>query len=227
MTETRSEPSVNDLNPLIPQGVKREVAAWIDRSGSMTYPAAPGSDISRQEVLGEALGLVVAHLEGEDSQAEQEQADGSDEEGGVLALSFADNAKKIGDMNSSNWRRRWAGIQWGGGTRIMPCWDLAQELYLEEFGDLPMLDRPALETLIFTDGEAEDAQEFGKVLAQAKAGRVFAVAILGYGKDHDATLEAYRKIEKANPKHVRVVTFAGETDPVAIANDLKLLVGND
>jgi subtilisin family serine protease len=106
----------------------------------------------------------------------------------------------------------------------MPAWRLAEEAYLEEFGETPALDRPALLTLVITDGEARDAAEFTKVLEQAKTGRYFCVAVIGYGSDHDQTLNAYQNVAAVNP-HVRVVTFGGETNPQTIAEGLISLVG--
>ena len=220
-----AEPSVNDLSPVVAKGVEKEPIALVDISGSMTWGVAAGSDVQRREVVGEAMGLLVRALEGEDSQAAHEQADGADDKGGLLVHLFSDHTEELGDLNSSNWRKKWESIAWGGGTRIMPAWQAAQESYLEEFGEVPALDRPALLVLVVTDGEASDWDEFADVLGQAGATRKFCVAIVGYGEDHDRTLRAYKAAEAKNAKHVRVVTFDSVTDPAAIANDLILLVG--
>jgi len=220
-----AEPSINDLNPMLAKGVEREPIALIDTSGSMDWPVADGSTIKRRTVVGEAMGILVAHLEGQDSQAATEQAGGGHELGGLLTYGFADGVTEIGDLNSENWRNKWGGVQWGGTTSIMPAWEAAQAAYLEEFEDVPTIDRPALLTLVITDGEASDAAEFARVLEGARAGRVFCVAIVGYGPEHDSTLYAYKAIEAANGKRVRVVTFGGETDPKAIADALISLVG--
>jgi hypothetical protein len=220
-----AEPSVNDLSPVVAKGVEKEPIALVDISGSMSWPVAAGSSVQRREVVGEAMGLLVKSLEDEDSQAAAEQADGSDEKGGLLVHLFGDGAEELGDLNSSNWRRLWNSIQWGGGTRIMAAWEAAQNGYLEEFGEKPALDRPVLLTLVITDGEASDWDEFSQVLEQATSQRKFCVAIVGHGEDHDRTLAAYKAVEARNGKNVRVVTFGGETDPASIANDLILLVG--
>ena len=45
------------------------------------------------------------------------------------------------------------------------------------------------------------------------------LAIIGYGPEHDQTLQAYQQVEAQNA-HVRVIPFAGETDPEKIANAL-------
>jgi hypothetical protein len=220
-----AEPSVNDLSPVVAKGVEKEPIALIDISGSMTWPVSADSATQRREVVGEAMGLLVKSLEDEDSQAAAEQSDGSDEKGGLLVHLFSDHAEELGDLNSSNWRAKWASIRWGGGTTIMPAWEAAQADYLEEFGEVPALDRPVLLTLVITDGEASDWDQFSRVLEQANATRKFCVAIIGHGGDHDRTLSAYKAVEAKNGKNVRVVTFGGETDPASIATDLILLVG--
>jgi hypothetical protein len=217
------EPSINDLNPVLKRGVPREPIAIIDTSGSMDWPATEANPVKRREVVGEAMGMLVAALAAQDSQAAQEKAAGEDK-GGLLTFTFASKASELGDLSPENWRQKWDSIRWGGGTSIMPAWALAEEAYLEEFGETPALDRPALLTLVITDGEARDAAEFAKVLEQAKTGRYFCVAVVGYGADHDQTLSAYQKVAAANP-HVRVVTFGGETNPKTIADGLISLVG--
>lgn len=220
-----AEPSINDLNPLLKEGVEKEPIALIDTSGSMSFAVSEGSNIQRRDVVGEAMGILVKHLEDEDSQAAAEQAEGSDDKGGLLTYGFASGVTEFGDLNSSNWRDRWGKVKWGGGTYIMPAWQKAQEEYLGEFEDVPTMDRPALLALIITDGEAADADKFTAVLENAGAGRYFTVAVVGYGDEHDKTLRAYKAAEQKNPKHVRVVTFGGETDPTVIAEGLKSLVG--
>jgi hypothetical protein len=222
---TTVEPSINDLNPMLAKGVEREPIALIDTSGSMDWPVADRSTIKRRDVVGEAMGILVKHLEDQDSQAEAEQSGGSDDKGGLLTYGFASGVTEFGDLNSSNWRGKWDSVRWGGGTQIMPAWEKAQEEYLEEFENVPTMDRPVLLTLVITDGEAADASGFAKVLEGAKAGRSFCVAIVGFGPDHDNTLRSYRAVESANPKRVRVVTFGGETDPTTIADALISLVG--
>lgn len=214
------EPSVNDLSPVAPG--EKEPVVIIDKSGSMSWPVSATSDVERREVVGEAMGILVRNLEDQDSQAAAEQADGSDERGGLLAYLFSDRAVELGDLNSSNWRQKWAAIRWGGGTRVMPAWQLAEQKFTGEFGDDP--DRTML-AIVITDGEAEDAAAFEKVLEQANARRKFLIALIGYGPEHDATLRSYQMAERKNPQNVRVVTFTGETDPASIAADLLQLVG--
>lgn len=216
---TTSEPSVNDLSPMLKPGVEKEPMLLLDTTGSMSYPVADGSRIERRQLIGEALGRIVEVLGAEDSQAAKEQASG-EEAGGLMTVTFAGgSATCIDDLSPDNWRQKWSQIRWGGGTLIMPGWEALVEQYLEEFGDVPKLDRPHLLALVITDGEAEDTDQFAQTLAQAKGGVYVCIAILGYGHEHDRALEVYKKIEAQND-HVRVVTFGSETNPDTIADGL-------
>jgi len=211
--------------PIVPKGQDREVIVLLDTSESMGWEAADGSQVTRWQVVSEAMPLFVAALEAEDSQAAAEQAGGSDELGGLLIHGFSNLHTELGDFNSSNFSRKWQNIRVGGGTTIMPAWRAAQEDYMEEFGDLDALDRPALLTLVITDGEATDAAQFADVLKNAKAGRYFAVAIVGHGEEHDRTLRSYLQAAQANPKHVALVSFDSVTNPQDLARDLIMLAG--
>lgn len=211
--------------PLVPQGQAKEVICLLDTSGSMEWEAADGSAVTRWSVVSEALPAFVAALESQDSEAAAEQSGGSDEMGGLLIHGFSNIHTELGDFNSSNIKRKMAGITIGGGTTIMPAWRAAQEDYLEEFGDRDALDRPALLTLVITDGEATDAADFERVLEAAGVGRYFAVAIVGHGPEHDATLRSYQGAAGKNPKHVAVLSFDGVTDPKVLAGDLILMAG--
>lgn len=211
--------------PLVPAGQKKEVICLLDTSGSMEWEAADGSDVSRWALVSEALPAFVAALEGEDSEAAAEQSGGSDEKGGLLIHGFSNIHTEHGDFNSANIKRKMAGIKVGGGTTIMPAWRAAQEDYMDEFGDRDALDRPALLTLVITDGEATDAAEFTQVLAKAGTGRYFAVAIVGHGEEHDSTLRSYQGAADANPKHVTVMSFDAVTNPKVLADDLILMAG--
>jgi uncharacterized protein with von Willebrand factor type A (vWA) domain len=119
---------------------------------------------------------------------------------------------EIGDLNSSNLERKLNAIQWGGATHIMPAWKAALADYDEEFGDKDPDEQPTLLTLVLTDGEADDWAEFVPVLEKASPKRVFAVAIVGHGTAHDATVRAYqqaaernRSQDKYGKEHVKVV----------------------
>lgn len=220
---TATEPTKQDLSPVVPAGIEKEPILLLDTSGSMSYPVADGSNIERREVLGEAMGILVTALGAQDSQAEAEAAAGEDA-GGLMVVRFSSDAEVLDDFSAANWKRKWDAIQWGGGTQIMGGWSLVIDNYMEEFGKEPKETRPALLVLVVTDGEAADIGEFEAECAKAAGGTYICVAILGYGQEHDNTLTDYQKIASVN-QHVRVVTFGSETDPNVIAQGLISLVG--
>lgn len=216
---------------------KKEPVLLLDLSTSMDWDAADGGPEwngktgGRRGIVIEALHGLVSALEDEDSEAAGEQAGGSDDLGGLLTHGFADGHVEIGDLNSSNLERKLHQIPWGGRTHIMPAWKAALADYDEEFGDRDPDEQPTLLTLVLTDGEADDWAEFGPVLEKATAKRVFAVAVVGHGQRHDATVRAYQQAAERNraqdkygKDHVRVVSFDSVTDPKEIAADLVTLV---
>jgi len=220
-----SEPTVNDLSPMLAPGVENEPMLLLDTTGSMSYPAAAGSKVQRRQVVGEAIGRIVEVMGAADSQAAKEQAAGIDA-GGLMTVTFAGgSAECIDDLSPTNWRQKWSRIRWGGSTQIMPGWEMLVGTYLAEFGDMPKQDRPHLLALVITDGEADDTAQFAKMLEQTKGGTYVCIAVLGFGQEHDAALATYRQIEATN-SHVRVVTFESETDPTKIANDVLSMIGS-
>ncbi len=218
-----TEPSVNDLSPMLKPGVEKEPMLLLDTTGSMSYPVSEGSKIERRQLIGEAIGRIVEVLGAQDSQAVREQAGGEDA-GGLMTVTFAGGAATcIEDLSTDNWRQKWSAIRWGGGTVIMPGWETLVEQYMEEFGDVPKQDRPHLLALVITDGEADDTDQFAQTLAQAKGGVYVCIAILGYGQEHDRALQVYKQIEAQN-NHVRVVSFGSETNPDTVADGLLSMI---
>lgn len=215
-----SEASHVDVSPMFKPGVEKEPILLLDTTGSNGDPAAPGSRIRRLDVVLEALPQIVAVLGAEDSQAEEEQAGGDEDAGGLMTITFASGtAQVLGDLNPQNIRQKLSQIEWGGSTYIMPGWNMVVENYMEEFGDTPITERPHLLCLCITDGEALDTDEFAQVLSQARGGIYICVAILGYGEAHDRALASYQKIAQQN-NHVRVVTFGATTNASEIAQGL-------
>jgi hypothetical protein len=224
MSQT-TEPSVNDLSPVLKAGVENEPMFLIDTTGSMASPNAANGGTERRAVLLEALPAVVAKLAALDSQAAAESAAAGDDEGGVMTYTFADGGfTKVGDLNPGNAHQLLGAIRWGGGTVIMPGWTALQEGYMEEFGDRPVTDRPHLLAVIFTDGEANDTDEFAKALQSAKGGTYAVLCILGYGQEHDRAQAAYQAVAEAN-NHVRVVSFGNTDDPSIISDGVLSLLG--
>jgi hypothetical protein len=201
------------------QGQEKEPMLLLDTTGSMNYPTSENDNTPRKDTIKEAIGLIVSELAAEDSQAA-----GEEEGGGLRTVTFAGgNAEDIGDLNPTNLAQKWAQIRWAGGTRIMPGLNMLIKVYNDEFGSEPPAERPLLMALVITDGEADDADQFGRAVAQAAGGVYFALAIIGYGAEHDAALRQYKAIEQQNA-HVRVLPFAAETDPNVIARALLKMI---
>lgn len=213
---------------------KYEPVLLLDMSGSMDWGADDEKDrghdypspASRRAIVEQALPLLITALAKEDSEAEAEQAEGSDELGGLMTFGFASSPVKIGDLNESNAERKLRSVQWGGGTYVVPAMKLALKKYDEEFEDDEDDSRVHL-VLIVTDGEAADWHDLEPYLLDANANRVFVVAIVGHG---DAALDTYNSYKRAagqnqekdefGKAHVHVVLFDGVTDPAEIAEDL-------
>lgn len=220
-------PETNDTSPVAPVNREKELVFLVDRSGSMTWPAKEGDNVQRKDVLGEAMGVIIAKLEDLDSQKSKEQAGGDTDKGGALTFTFANTAEELGDLNTDNWKQKWATIRWGGTTSIMPAYNLAIEDFMDEFKNTPAIDLPSHILVVFTDGEADDAREFETVMNQtqgAKTPRYVIVCTLGYGQDHDTIVKEYSAIAASN-NHVRVLQFGGTTSPDQIASDVLATIG--
>lgn len=226
---TREElAALNNIAPLT--SGKTEPMLLIDLSSSELDGAAPDRDKpSRIDVILEALPIVIEALESEDSEAADKAAAGEEEEegGGVYTLGFSDRVTDYGDVNSDNYPEKKRAIlaDLGGGTIIVPGWEALKAHYDEEFGSRDEISRPDLAALIVTDGEAEDADKFGKLLEQQGDHIYVAVAIVGYGKRHDRTVAQYTEIAKRRGKNLRVLTFDSVTNPRVIARSLLALLG--
>jgi uncharacterized protein YegL len=201
-----------------------EPALLLDTSGSMSYPTTADGQVQRRELVGEAIPLIIAGLEGFDAQAAKETEAAGEEEGGVMTVTFASEAKVVGDLNSGNVRAQFGSIQWGGGTNIVPGFQLVLSNYLEEFADEDVTSRPSLLCMVITDGEASDEAEFEESLSKSKGGTYVAVAVVGYGPEHDKALAGYQRIAAAN-NHVRALSFADTTDPNGLAQALLAMFG--
>jgi hypothetical protein len=191
----------------------------------MTWPNEEGGRLSRADVLGEAMGIIVERLSALDSKAEAEQEAGEDA-GGLMTVTFAkDNVQKIGDLSTDNWRHKWNQIRWGNQTEIMPGWNALTEVYIDEFGDTPALDRPKLMALIITDGEAADTDAFAAEMRKVGKSAYVVIALMGFGDEHDRAKSVYESVAQTND-HVRVVSFGNTSDPTGIANAVISMVGD-
>lgn len=218
---------------------KYEPVLLLDLSTSMNWSAEDENDEtaewgrpndkSRRKIVIEALPMLVKALAVEDSEAETEQAGGSDEMGGLLTFGFASDVVEIGDLNESNLARRLNAIAWGGGTNVVPALKMALKDYADEFED-DEDDSRVHEILILTDGQASDWQALEPYLLAADANRVYVVAIVGHGANANAVYTEYSRVaaenqskDKFGKAHVHVINFDGVTDPTEIGEDLVTL----
>lgn len=198
---------------------EKEPMLLLDTTGSMNYGSAANDPTPRKDVIREAISIIVERLGAEDSQAAEEE-----EGGGLRTVTFADGqAHDIGDLNPDNLQEKWSHIRWAGGTRIMPGFNTLLKTYSDEFGSEPLEERPLLLALVITDGEADDTEAFRNTVARAAGSMYVALAIIGYGAEHDRALRAYQQVEAQNA-HVKVLPFAGETDPEVIAGALLRMI---
>lgn len=206
----------NGMNDQSTQGEpEKEPMLLLDTTGSMNYRTSATEETPRRDTIREAISIIVSELAAADSQAAKEE-----EGGGLRTITFADGqAHDIGDLNPNNLRDKWNHIRWGGGTRIMPGFNLLLKTYTDEFGSVPQEERPLLLALVITDGEADDTDAFRNVVARAAGSMYVVLAIIGYGPEHDRALQAYQQVQAQNA-HVKVMPFAGETDPEVIARAL-------
>ncbi len=214
---TGMNPASNDQFAQAEQ--EKEPMLLLDTTGSMNYGTSANDPTPRKDTIREAISIIVAQLAAADSQAAKEEGGG-----GLRTITFADGrASDIGDLNPNNLHQKWSQIRWAGGTRIMPGFNQLLKTYTDEFGSEPPAERPLLLALVITDGEADDTDTFQTTVARA-AGSMYAVlAIIGYGPEHDRALQAYQQVEAQNA-HVKVISFASETDPQVIANALLRMI---
>jgi hypothetical protein len=187
----------------------------------MNYGTSENNATPRKDTIREAISIIVDALAAEDSQAAEEAEEGG---GGLRTVTFAGGtAQDIGDLNPDNLDQKWKSISWAGGTYVMPGWNALIDAYMDEFGQTPAEQRPLLMALVITDGEASDTEQFAQAIAQASGGVYIVLAVIGYGHDHDKAVQAYQAIAQRNT-HVKVVPFAGETDPTVIASALQHMI---
>lgn len=219
----QAQQAQNVTTPMVPPNTKTEPMLLLDTTGSMNERVHPDSPVTRRELVGEALGTLVAALGAADSEAAFEKEEGKDA-GGLMTITFAGGRGIcIDDLSVQNWREKYDQIRWEGGTQIMPGWNTLVETYVDEFSHLPVDRRPAILALILTDGEARDIDEFAGMLAKMRGTTYAVIGLFGYGAEHDKALDSWRQVAKDN-NHVRVLTFAGNTDPNDIASTLLTII---
>lgn len=202
-------------------GREIEPVVIIDVSTSNDEPVEPDVSMTKRELIISVLPQLVAALEGDDSQAAQEESGG-----GLRAFAFSDHGRPqdLGDLNTARIADQLNQISWGGETFIMDAVRAAEKAFQEEFGDRPLRNRPAQEMLVITDGKLTDAKQFEEWVQQADETLVVAVAVIGSGLGHDEAVAHYKAIAQKN-RFVTVDALTGVSDPTEVAFDLRLLSG--
>jgi hypothetical protein len=216
-----TQQTTNDLTPMVTGDYEPAIA--IDLSGSMGERVNPNEQTTKFQLVTEVLGVLVERLAGTDSQAGHETA-GDEDEGGLWAAVFSSSGRSIGDLNPQNWRAKWASAQPGGGTYICTGWDQLERKYQQEFGGLAASERPARFWLFISDGQPSDERQFEQRLANAPDNLNVAVAVTGYGPEHDQAVAAYQRIASTR-RNVRAITFGTETNPTVIADAVLGMMG--
>jgi hypothetical protein len=189
----------------------------LDTTGSMKDSTSLGGSITRHKMAHDVLSAVVQALTAMDSAGESEEGGG-----GIKTTSFAGGkATDLGDLNLGNLEEEWSKLRWDGTTAIMPGWKLMLGNFYREFGKKARDEQPLQLITIITDGEAEDIEEFTKVLAKEEDAYV-SIVLLGYlnpqNKDdpHPRLLNMFQTLAKNNTR-VRLLDFTGSTDHTQIA----------
>lgn len=167
-----------------------EPECYLDCSQSEGWPWDSNPAMCTWDVQAEAARQFTVPFEALDSQAADEQAEGSDEKGGVYFYPFSNVFLPIGegdddgDLNSSNWERKMSAFaktyfdaagKPQGGTEIMEAVQAGDSHFMDEFGpggenEAPRDRRPVRARVVWTDGALTDAKAFQRYLAQAVPG---------------------------------------------------------
>jgi hypothetical protein len=250
MQIVRTETSTGDasrtprarIESLFTEDQEVEPEGYLDCSESEGWEiSAEQGSPSRWSVQIEAWRQFVAAAEALDTQAAGEQAGGDDDKGGVYTYPFSNRFLPIGegdddgDLNSSNFAEKIAAFvakyfdaagKPRGGTTIMSAIRAGDAHFMDEFGKRPAGERPIRARVVFTDGELSDAGPFAEYMASSHDNQwreVFAVAVLGHGTDHDATLRQYQELAKTHT-NIHVYSFGSVSNPAEIAEDMSIAV---
>jgi len=112
-----------------------------------------------------------------------------------------------------------------GSTLLTPALRKLTDLYMDEFGDTPDIDRPLQLMVVLTDGEANDLDNVVTWLSKLSSRTFVVFAVVGFGADYERAFAAYKQVEASN-KRMRVIRVGGSTNPDDIANALLSLIGD-
>lgn len=151
-----------------------------------------------------------------------------------------------GDLNSANFEEKMSAFKRDyfdsngkpqGGTVIMAAIRAGDKHFMGEFGpggdnEMPREQRPIRLRTVWTDGELRDHDAFAKYMGESRVDddnigvrkdwdEVWAVAIFGYGDDHDKTLRQYQDLAKRHT-NIHVYSFDQVRNPDEVAEDMAI-----
>jgi hypothetical protein len=126
-------------------------------------------------------------------------------------IALADQARSIGCINPGNLEEIWSNMKFGGELRIMPGWQKAKTLHLQNYTETathhPIYgwqggpQTPILRLLIVVDGEAIDIHEFElDLLGSPWAYVTFCLLGVDGCLDHHCYANELQRMSQANPR---------------------------
>lgn len=198
----------------------KEPMLLLDVTASMNAPISVKKSTARLKVVEEVIRLLVEQISYAFSNNPKKKK-GS----GLRTITFAGGTSEdINELTPTNFFNRWNKIKWEGNTRIMAGWRALNQVFLKEYGRLPLDQRPVMLALVVTDGDALDIEEFEQSL-QSDQNAYVVIAIVGYGEDHDRALNQFNLISKANPR-LKVIPLLGTDDAQLIAGTLLSMINS-
>lgn len=180
----------------------------------------PGSGITKAELITNVVGLVVEGLAGSDSQAADEGG-----RGGVMTLTFAGGTCTVlDDLNPANFKTKFHPV-WRGSTWAEVALIKADELYDEEFGEIPEGSpaKPEQVVVFITDGQMSDHLAVNTRIARTKPYQHYYILVVGSGDEHDSAVRQWQRIAQIN-KNVGVEALTNVTDAQGIADRILAMV---
>lgn len=196
---------------------QRHLQFLIQTGGEPDQPAADGTNVTRKELVVNALRLLALHLESERETSGVQS---------LRAIGYADQdrAHNLGLLTGETAYAQLAeGVAWGGRSCIIPGWVMSEEFFDDETSDLPAREQPVQSTLIIADRVPSDWAMFEPELSLANDRRIFSVAVIGSGPEHDAAVEAFRSVSGKN-RHVALASLDGVISPAEVAYDLNRMI---
>jgi hypothetical protein len=246
-TGTENRTRRETIVPLFTGSRPTVAECYFDCSESEGWEWSADPRVCTWDIQVEAARQFIVPFQELDSAAAGEQAEGSDERGGVFFFPFNNNYLMMGedledgDLNSSNWSRKFGAFvqkYFGrndgkpmGGTEVMEAVKAGDRQYMGEYGSKPRAERDVRARVLWTDGILSDARKFKGYLEDAKLTKegfgghgewdeVWGIGILGErGGYGEAAAAQYRELAKDHP-WIHVYYFEGVVNAAEVAEDM-------